>query len=128
MSDLSTSKLSRRHALRQILTVAAASAATAALAPAVQADVVPFRTITNQPSLIEKLWAEHKSLRRKYRTLARQYDKQRAKLPEKMPRPHVSITESPENDAFGLKPSAPGYGNRLHGQIWSGTIEREITM
>jgi hypothetical protein len=132
MSDLSTSKnLSRRHALRQFLTVAAAGAAGATLAPAAQAAVVPLRSAAaspaaDQPSPIEKLWVEHHGIRRKYRALARQYDKQHAKLPDMMPKPHPSITESPENDAFGLKPSFPGYGNRLHGQIWSGTIEREI--
>ena len=89
MSELSKANLSRRHALRQFLTVAAAGAAAAALAPAAQADVVPFRTITNQPSLIEKLWTEQKNLWRKYRKLARRYNEQTAKVPDLMPKPHL---------------------------------------
>ncbi len=75
---------------------------------------------------IAALWADRKRFLRKYRALGRQEDQLEAKVMDVMPKPHPSITQSPENDAFGLKPSYPGHGNRLHGYIWSAIIEREI--
>jgi hypothetical protein len=131
MPNLSKSNLSRRHALCQFLTVAAAGAAGAALAPVAQAAVVPASAnaaaIPETASTpIAALWAEHKRISRRYRALTRESDKLDGMVAVKMPKPHPSITESPENDAFGLKPSHPGYGNRLHGYISSDIIEREM--
>jgi hypothetical protein len=76
---------------------------------------------------IAALWADHKRLHRKYRALVRLYDQLAAKVPGAMPKPHPSITQSPENDAFGLKASVRGYADGLHGHIHPLTIGREIT-
>jgi hypothetical protein len=106
-------------------------AAVAAVAPAAQAVVsVPAKATTipeTAPTPIAALWADHKRLRRKYQALRRQEDQLEAKVLDAMPKPHPSITQSPENDAFGLKASAPGFANGLRGHIHPLTIAREIT-
>jgi hypothetical protein len=106
-------------------------AAVAVVAPAAQAVVsLPAKVAAipeTAPTPIAALWADHKRFRRQYQALRRQEDQLEAKVLVAMPKPHPSITQSPENDAFGLKASAPGYANGLHGHIHPLTIGREIT-
>jgi hypothetical protein len=78
------------------------------------------------------LWAEHKRVRRKYQALVRQYDKQKAKVPGLMPKPHPTITHSPENDATCMttfhrlrdRDRAP---NTVHAYIRPRIIEDKIS-
>jgi hypothetical protein len=130
-STVPTSESMSRRSVVNMLVKSTTAAATVVAAAVPTGVAFPTKAAAApdaaaMPTPIAALWKDHKRLRRKYQALCRQEDQLEAKVLDVMPKPHPSITESPENDAFGLKLLYPGHGNRLHGYIWSAIIEREI--
>lgn len=97
-----TTTTSRRALLAGIASVAPA-VALPAIATTMPAAPTPTSRQVSGPTAIDLLWKQRQAINREYKKAHRLSDELEAEFERRLPKPHPSITHSPENDADDLK-------------------------